>query len=43
MTTSAFYVPLDENRFRATGATVGPWSADLQHGGPPAALLGRML
>jgi hypothetical protein len=43
MTTAAFYVPLGENRFRATDATVGPWSADLQHGGPPAALLGRML
>jgi hypothetical protein len=43
MTSSAFYVLLGENRFRATDATVGPWSADLQHGGPPAALLGRMI
>jgi hypothetical protein len=43
MTTSAFYAPLGENRFRATDATVGPWSADLQHGGPPAALLGRLI
>lgn len=43
MTIPAFYVPLGEGRFRATEATVGPWSADLQHGSPPAALLGRTL
>jgi hypothetical protein len=28
-------------RFAATGLTRGPWSADAQHAGPPAALLGR--
>ncbi|HEX9296588.1 MAG TPA: thioesterase family protein [Polyangiaceae bacterium] len=40
---SAFYVPLDELRFRATDATVGPWGPALQHGSPPAALLGHLL
>lgn len=28
-------------RFESLPATAGPWSADAQHGGPPAALLGR--
>ena len=37
----AFYVPLGGGRFVATGLTRGPWSADAQHAGPPAALLGR--
>lgn len=36
----AFYVP-DGGRFVPTELTRGPWSADAQHGGPPAALLGR--
>lgn len=41
-----WYVPDgtdDEGRERLvpTSATAGPWSADAQHGGPPAALLGR--
>lgn len=39
----AFYRPIslasDEQRFEATGFTVGPWSALHQHGGPPCALL----
>ncbi len=39
----AFYAPLDENRFRATEHTVGPWSPDSQHLGPPSALLARAL
>jgi hypothetical protein len=43
MASSAFYVPLGESRFRATDATVGPWSPDLQHGSPPAALIARAL
>jgi len=43
MTSSAFYVPLGDARFRATEATVGPWGATLQHGSPPAALLGHLL
>ncbi len=29
------------DKFLATAATAGPWSAAAQHGGPPAALLGR--
>lgn len=28
---------------QSTSATAGPWRADAQHGGPPAALLGRAL
>ena len=42
--TGAFYLPLDGldgERFFATAATTGPWSADAQHAGPPAALLVR--
>lgn len=37
----AFYEQLDERRFRATPATVGPWDPRHQHAGPPAALLAR--
>lgn len=37
----AFYQPLGDGRYRATGATAGPWDPGSQHGGPPAALLGR--
>ncbi|MBC8091799.1 MAG: thioesterase family protein, partial [Pseudonocardia sp.] len=39
-----FYRPLDGpdgERFHATFSTTGPWYADAQHGGPPAALLVR--
>jgi len=39
----AFYERAGEGRFRATRATVGPWSPDLQHGGPPSALLAHVL
>jgi hypothetical protein len=39
----AFYRPLAENRFASTEHTVGPWSPDSQHMGPPAALLTRAL
>ncbi|HET8723534.1 MAG TPA: thioesterase family protein [Anaeromyxobacteraceae bacterium] len=39
----AFYEPLGEGRYRATTATVGPWSPGLQHGGPPSALLAHVL
>jgi hypothetical protein len=38
--TSAFFVP-DGEWLAATELTRGPWSAHTQHGGPPAALLGR--
>jgi len=38
---AAFFVPDDDTRFTATAATAGPWSPQLQHGGPPSALLVR--
>jgi hypothetical protein len=38
----AFFVP-DDDGYRATEHTRGPWSPDLQHGGPPAALLAGVL
>jgi len=37
----AFYLPLGEGRWSSTVHTTGPWDARFQHGGPPAALLGR--
>src|SRR5512137_2171748 len=40
---AAFYEPLGDGRYRATGATVGPWSPRLQHAGPPSALLAHAL
>jgi hypothetical protein len=39
----AFYDQLTPETFKAGIATTGPWSPALQHGGPPAALLGRAL
>lgn len=39
----AFYVPLAADGFRSTEHTVGPWSPDSQHMGPPSALLARQL
>lgn len=39
---SAFYEPAGDG-FVATGLTRGPWDADAQHAGPPAALLGRAI
>lgn len=39
--TDSFYVPLGDDRWRATAHTTGPWDARAQHGGPPCALLGR--
>ena len=38
----AFYIRHGE-RFVPTELTRGPWSADAQHAGPPAALLGRAI
>jgi hypothetical protein len=35
---SAFYEPVGQGSYVATAATVGPWSPDAQHGGPPSAL-----
>lgn len=34
---------VDSERFVAQPTTAGPWRSDAQHGGPPAALLGRAL
>jgi hypothetical protein len=43
-TGEAFYVPTGEpGRFRATRHTIGPWSNDTQHAGPPSALLTRTI
>lgn len=39
----AFYVPDGDDQFISTEWTIGPWSAQSQHGGPPAALLGRAI
>jgi hypothetical protein len=39
----SFYDVLSGNTFRANSWTAGPWDPALQHGGPPAALLGRAL
>ncbi|MFI1400152.1 thioesterase family protein [Streptomyces sp. NPDC020681] len=39
----AFFERLSERRFAPTEGTRGPWDADSQHAGPPAALLGRAL
>lgn len=38
----AFYVP-DGDRFVPTELTRGPWSAEAQHAGPPAALIARAI
>ncbi|HEX9031032.1 MAG TPA: thioesterase family protein [Streptosporangiaceae bacterium] len=40
---SAFYEPAGPDTYVATAATIGPWSDDAQHGGPPSALAGRAL
>jgi len=37
---TSFFI-CDGDSFLATGLTRGPWSNDLQHGGPPCALLAR--
>lgn len=36
----AFFEPLDDDRYRATELTRGPWDPGAQHAGPPSALLG---
>ncbi len=41
--TDAFYLQIDEQLFRATEWTTGPWGPDAQHAGPPSALLGRAI
>lgn len=39
----AFYVPRGDDRYLPTASTVGPWTPDAQHFGPPSALLVRGL
>jgi hypothetical protein len=39
----AFYEPLGGGRYRSTERTEGPWSPELQHAGPPCALLARAI
>jgi hypothetical protein len=39
----AFWIPESEQVFRATIHTQGPWNPQVQHGGPPAALLVRQM
>jgi hypothetical protein len=38
---SAAYFPVDADQFRASPLTVGPWSPEHQHAGPPSALICR--
>ena len=38
---TAAYYPLDNGLFRASPLTVGPWSPEHQHAGPPSALICR--
>ncbi len=39
----AFYLPRGDGEFDSTPATSSPWDLTAQHGGPPAALLGRAM
>jgi hypothetical protein len=39
----SFYLPRGDDRFEPTKATESPWDTEMQHGGPPAALLGHAL
>ena len=39
----AFFLPLGDNVYQPTEATIGPWSPSQQHGGPPIALLAQAL
>jgi hypothetical protein len=40
---TSFYEPAGPDAWAATDATVGPWSPDAQHGGPPTALTARIM
>ena len=40
---AAFFKQRSEHSYEPTVATIGPWSPDLQHGGPPSALLTHAL
>ena len=39
----AYFIQQADDHFVATEWTIGPWSKESQHGGPPAALLGRAI
>jgi len=41
--TESFYVQVDDDVYESTENTAGPWEASSQHGGPPAALIGRAI
>ena len=40
---TAFYLPLGDDRYEPTRSTESPWDPAMQHGGPPAALLGHLM
>ena len=39
----SFFRRISDSEYEPTEATIGPWSAELQHGGPPSALLTHAL
>jgi Thioesterase-like superfamily len=39
----SFYLPLGDDRYEPTEFTESPWDSAMQHGGPPAALLGHAM
>ena len=39
----SFYQPLGDDHYAPTESTESPWDSAMQHGGPPAALLGHLL
>jgi hypothetical protein len=43
MSPEAYFLPGPDGVFTPTLATESPWSTDAQHGGPPTALLGRVM
>ena len=42
-TPASFYERIDAETFMATDATMSPWDERLQHGGPPTALMARVM
>jgi hypothetical protein len=40
---AAYYLPRGDGRYEPTRATESPWDRTAQHGGPPAALLARVI
>lgn len=39
----AYYAPRGDHHYEPTVATESPWDTEMQHGGPPTALLGKVL